>query len=65
MATVTLNIHMEIDETDDVRGLLSEIAGASVVEAVRADWMPGGRNLAGYNGPMVRNVTASYNGVEL
>lgn len=65
MTTVTLNIHMEIDETDDVESLLSEIAGASVIESIRADWMPGGRNLAGYDGPMVRKVTASYNGVEL
>lgn len=65
MATVTLNIHLEIDETDDMESLLAEIAGASVIESIRSDWMPGGRNLAGYDGPMVRNVTASYNGVEL
>ncbi len=65
MATVTLNIHLEIDETDDMKGLLAEIAGASVVDAIRDDWMPGGRNLSGYDGPMVRKVIASYNGIEL
>ena len=56
---------MEIDETDDMESLLAEIAGVSVIEAIRADWMPDGRNLYGYDGPMVRKVTASYNGVEL
>lgn len=64
MSTTTLTVHLEFDEEPSER-LLAEIANSSIRYAIESDWMPGGRNLAGYEGPLVKSVTIAHNGIEI
>lgn len=64
MSTATLTIHLEFDEEPSEK-LLAEIANSSIRYAIESDWMPGGENLAGYEGPLVESVTIAHNGIEI
>lgn len=64
MSTATLTIHLEFDE-EPSENLLAGIANSSIRYAVESDWMPGGRNLAGYEGPLVKSVVIAHNGIEI
>lgn len=64
MSTATLTVHLQFDE-EPSENLLIEIANSSIRYAIESDWMPGGRNLAGYDGLLVKSVAIAHNGIEI
>lgn len=63
--TVALTVHLTLDSDRDIDNLLQWIANGSIRPAITDDWMSGGANLAGYEGPLVESVTISHNGIEI